>query len=200
MSPASRWFINRLIGRGSKKTSKLHVTGLCEGNSPVTGEFPAQMASYAENVSIWWRHHEWILPQQHRIFLWNKKMCTTSIVRASWNTTKFSSPEVKSVRCRQATAATYILEHTISAWQSMCPLQWRHNGCDGVSNHQPRYFLFKRLFKAQIKETSKIRVTGLCVGKSPGTGEFPAQRASNAENVSIRWRHHEYICCAWVSI
>ena len=23
----------------------------------VTGEFPAQMASNAENVSIWWRHH-----------------------------------------------------------------------------------------------------------------------------------------------
>ena len=27
-----------------KKTSKLRVTGLCEGNSPVTGEFPAQRA------------------------------------------------------------------------------------------------------------------------------------------------------------
>ena len=27
-------------------------------------------------------------------------------------------------------------------------------------------------------------------GESPVTGEFPAQRASNAENVSIRWRHH----------
>ena len=25
----------------------------------------------------------------------------------------------------------------------------------------------------------------------PGTGEFPAQRASNAEKVSIWWRHHE---------
>ena len=37
---------------GSKKTSKLRVTGLCAGNSPVTGEFPAQMASNAENVSI----------------------------------------------------------------------------------------------------------------------------------------------------
>ena len=24
-----------------------------------TGEFPAQMASNAENVSIWWRHHVW---------------------------------------------------------------------------------------------------------------------------------------------
>ena len=38
-----------------KKTPKLRVTGLCEGNSPVTGEFPAQMASNAENVSISWR-------------------------------------------------------------------------------------------------------------------------------------------------
>ena len=40
-----------------KKTSKLRVTGLCAGNSPWTGEFPEQMASNAENVSIWWRHH-----------------------------------------------------------------------------------------------------------------------------------------------
>ena len=30
---------------------------LCAGNSPWTGEFPAQMASNAEKVSIWWRHH-----------------------------------------------------------------------------------------------------------------------------------------------
>ena len=38
----------------SKKTSKICVTGLCVGNSPVTGEFPAQRSSIAENVSIWW--------------------------------------------------------------------------------------------------------------------------------------------------
>ena len=49
--------LNRLLERRSKKTSKLRVTGLCAGNSPVTGEFPAQMASNAENISIWWRHH-----------------------------------------------------------------------------------------------------------------------------------------------
>ena len=36
---------------------KLHVTGLCVENSPVTGEFPAQKASNAENASIWWHHH-----------------------------------------------------------------------------------------------------------------------------------------------
>ena len=32
-------------------------SGLCAGNSPETGEFPAQKASNAEIVSIWWRHH-----------------------------------------------------------------------------------------------------------------------------------------------
>ena len=47
---------NRLFRRRSKKTSKLRVTGLCAGNSPVTSEFPVQMASNVENVSIWWRH------------------------------------------------------------------------------------------------------------------------------------------------
>ena len=49
--------LNCLPGRRSKKTSKLHVTGLCEGNPLVTSEFPAQMASNVENASIWWRHH-----------------------------------------------------------------------------------------------------------------------------------------------
>ena len=42
----------------SRKTSKLRVIGLCEGNLPVIGQFPAQRASNAENVSIWWRHHK----------------------------------------------------------------------------------------------------------------------------------------------
>ena len=28
------------------------------------------------------------------------------------------------------------------------------------------------------------------IHRGPGTGEFPAQMASNAENVSIWWRHH----------
>ena len=47
-------------------------------------------------------------------------------------------------------------------------LRWRRNGPDSVSNHQPHD----------------------CAGNSPGTSEFSAQRASNAENVFIWWRHH----------
>ena len=75
-------------------------------------------------------------------------------------------------------------------------LQWCHYKCVRVSNHQPHHFLLICLLKAQIKKTSKLRITGLCAGNSPGTGEFPAQRASNAENVFIWWRHHE-TNCSW---
>ena len=50
-------FTQLFIQCAKKPTSKLHVTGLCEGNSPVTGEFPAQRVSNGENVSIWWHHH-----------------------------------------------------------------------------------------------------------------------------------------------
>ena len=70
-------------------------------------------------------------------------------------------------------------------------LRWRHNGRDSVSNHQPHDCLLSRLFRRRSKKTSKLRVTGLCSGNSPGTGEFPAQMASYAENVSIWWRHHD---------
>ena len=66
-------------------------------------------------------------------------------------------------------------------------IQWRLNGRDGVSNHQPHDCLLNRLFRRWSKKTSKFRVTGLCTGNSPVTGEFPAQMASNAENVSISW-------------
>ena len=40
--------LKRLFRRRSKKTSKLRVTGLCAWNSPVTGEFSAQMGSKRE--------------------------------------------------------------------------------------------------------------------------------------------------------
>ena len=69
-------------------------------------------------------------------------------------------------------------------------LRWRRNGRDSASNHQPHDCLLNRLFRRRSKEISKLCVTGLCAGNSPGTGEFPAQMASNAENVFIWWRHH----------
>ena len=51
--------------------------------------------------------------------------------------------------------------------------------------------VYSTVYSAQIKENIKApRHWPLC-GEFTGTGEFPAQRASNAENVSIWWRYHE---------
>ena len=48
------------------------------------------------------------------------------------------------------------------AWNTS--LQSRHNGQDGVSNHQRHDCLLSRLFRGRSKKTSKLRVTGLCGG------------------------------------
>ena len=84
-----------------------------------------------------------------------------------------------------------------STVHSVSALQWHHNGCDSISNHQPRDCLLNCLFGCRSKKTSKLCVTGLCVGNSRVTGEFPAQMASSAENVSIWWRHHDSIGFHW---
>ena len=70
-------------------------------------------------------------------------------------------------------------------------LPWRHDKRDGISNHQCIGCLLNRLFRRRSEKTSKLRVTGLCEGNPPVTGGFPLQRASNMENVSIWWHHHD---------
>ena len=52
-------------------------------------------------------------------------------------------------------------------------LHWRHNDDDGVSNHRPHVCLLNRLFRCRSKKTSKLRVTGLCAGNSPGPVNSP---------------------------
>ena len=90
--------------------------------------------------------------------------------------------------CHMPKFSKYIVVDSIS-------LQWRHNECDGVSNHQPHDCLLNHLFRRRSKKAPKLRVTGLCAGNSPVTGEFPAQMASAAENVSLWWRHHAKCSC-----
>ena len=63
-SPVSRVFVQPFVQAQIKKISKLRVTGLSEGNPTVTGRFPTKRTSNAENVSIWWCHHDMI--QVHR--------------------------------------------------------------------------------------------------------------------------------------
>ena len=74
----------------------------------------------------------------------------------------------------------FALHRLVSLLEQPSTLQWRHNGCDSVSNYQPRDCFLNRLFRHRSKKTSKLRVTSICAGNSPETGEFPLQMASNA--------------------
>ena len=62
--------------------------------------------------------------------------------------------------------------HIIIA-SALIKLLWRHNGCYGASNHQPHDCLLNRLFRRRSKKTSKLHVTGLCAGNSPGSVNSP---------------------------
>ena len=81
-------------------------------------------------------------------------------------------------------------------------VQWRLNGGDCVSNHQPQNCLLNRLFRRRSKKTAKLRVTGLCAGNSPGTGESPHKWPVTQK---MLWRHHEvnsfcHVCLKNVSL
>ena len=56
---------------------------------------------------------------------------------------------------------------------AFCTLQWRNNGHGSVSNHQPHDRLLNRLFSRISKKTLRPRVTGLCLGNSPGPVNSP---------------------------
>ena len=85
----------------------------------------------------------------------------------------------------QKSLPVFRMDHKVYLYHSklITTLQRRHNGCDGISNHQPRDCLLKR----RSKKTSERRVTSICGGNSP----VNSQMASNAGNVSFWWRHHE---------
>ena len=55
--------VNSFIQTQMKENIKAPRHWPLSGEFTGTGEFPAQRASYAENVSIWWRHHvPWLKP------------------------------------------------------------------------------------------------------------------------------------------
>ena len=68
---------------------------------------------------------------------------------------------------------------------------YHNNESSGVLNHRRLHCLLNSWFRRRSKKTSKLRVTNFCAGNSPVTCEFPAQKAINARNVSIWWRHHD---------
>ena len=173
------------------------VTGPSAWNSPVTGEFPSQrlvMFSLMnkrlskESRRRWfetpscllWHHCNVITIKQT---LLEKGRPSSAFFVLDWLVFCQQWRSVVTFMKQIRMTCGLFLFHIFS-------LLWRHNEFGGVSDHQPHDCLLNRLFSDRSKKTSKFRVTDLCAGNSPGTGEIHAQRASNAENVSIWWRHH----------
>ena len=69
----------------------------------------------------------------------------------------------------------------------------------GVSNDLQHDGLLSPLSKLWSKETSKSALLALSERNPPVTGGFPSQSASNAENVSMPWRHAPCISPSWAS-
>ena len=79
-------------------------------------------------------------------------------------------------------------------YRAQSPLQWRHNGYDDVSNHQHHHCLLNLLYRRRSKKTSKLRVTGLCAGNSPETGDTSylllfTSPANQYHDDAIQWKH-----------
>ena len=172
--------LSRSFRRRSKKTSKLRVTGLWAPlNSPPKGQWRG--ALMFSLICIWM--NGWVNNREPGYL---RRYCAHYDVTVifgegviiSWHI--FTPEDIW-------WGGDYIVTLQYHFWHS---LLWRHNGRDSISNHQPHDCLLSRSFRRRSKKTSKLRVTGLWAGNSPATGEFPAQMASNAENVSIWWSHH----------
>ena len=154
------------------------LLALCAGNSLVTIEFPIQRPVTFSLICGW--INDWAS---------NREAGDLRRHRGHYDVTVMVNA-VTVVTLAPCAKNILTVQDELLLALSNESLQWRHDGYAGVSNHQPHDCLLNRLFRHRSKKTSKLRVTGLCEGNSPVTGEFPAQKASNAENVSIWWRHN----------
>ena len=99
--------LNCLLRRKSKKTSRLRVTGLCAGNSPLTDEFLAQKASNAENVSSWWRHYA--SRRVHYEYIYVQWIADPN--GSYWDVSHISHQQWLVINCRVARDGTWCVTH-----------------------------------------------------------------------------------------
>ena len=153
----------------SKETSKLYITGPLWGES--TGD-------------------RWIPLTKGQS--WGFCFMMSSCTQQRWN----KDPILNSILTSHCSSSWVSYGHLLLSTLKMTEhfmtkgIPVSHNECNGVSNHRGLNGLLKRLFRRKSKKTSMLCIIGLCKGNSPVTGEFPSQRASNIENVSIWWHHH----------
>ena len=86
---------------------------------------------------------------------------------------------------------------------SCVSLHWRHNEHASVSNHQPDDCLLNHLFRRRSKKTSKLRVTGLCAGNSPGPVNSPHKGPVSRKMFPFDYVIMSFVSCIlthWMSV
>ena len=121
---------------------------------------------YTNNMYIW----HWIIIC----------ICIYIYISCIYNIPCYITSEPASDTIKIFTKITKTFSHHMVSVDSLS-LPWRHYELNGVSNRRRCDCLLNCLFRHWSNKTSQLCVTGLCEWNSPVTGEFPAQRASNAE-------------------
>ena len=135
--------------------------------------------SQVKQAGLIWRWCSCRIMHAYQISAWGV------VTRHTWEGTRMISTAMVAKRHTP-------LVITMRAW-------WRHKERDGVSNHRHLNCLFNRLFRCRSKKISKLCFSVGGIHRWPVN--FPAQKASNAENVSVWWRHHvgnDIFCCKCV--
>ena len=92
----------------------------------------------------------------------------------------------------QASGVSFLM-----TWWTWSTLQWRHNEREGVPNHCVWIVCSTVCSGAYQRKYQSSASLSLCEWNPAVTGGFPTQRASNAENVFIRWRRHVNSVYSW---
>ena len=161
----NRRCLDCLLNRLFRRTSKLRVTGLCEGNPLVTGGFPLQRASEAENASLGdvimfsqYIHRKWVTRRLHEHFVY------------------------KDLSTLRAHMGQFRIDKVGEDWYFYLiylPNLGSYNFRDAVAS----------------QTTGNSNYSTVCLGSHVRNHQslrpwFPSQSVSNAQTEYLTWRHH----------
>ena len=134
--------------RWSKTTSKLRVTGLCAGNSPMTGELPTQRASNTEQFSICWRPHDIVRLWLH---LWFVSLLYVDFVNLNHS---HKSIFVIAIYPWGVSDSLHCYSHVVYSWSrghsaTNCPI--RQHSRTNTSRFIPPFDSFVRIYEILLK-------------------------------------------------
>ena len=159
--------LNRLFRHRSKKTSKPRVTGLYAGNSPETGEFPAQMASNAENASIWWRHHGFHYFQPDQVVECQRSYWSLETLWRSLNIIVIVSSSISAI-VTSVCLVVYIFlvydgpdTHPRISWRERRYIESGVGHLEGVGRWSNKLYMYRQIFNIRCTKSKKRNVSRL---------------------------------------